>query len=360
MAFSGLTSLEIFYLLKELKELEESRVDQVYYPEKDYFIFQFYSPKLKKIYLHIYLPNYIFISRKKGDMPQPKGFCMYLRKNFKLKRIKEINQLGCERVIELVFDDKKIILEFFGNGNLIVTDADDKILSMKNKSSVFKMGDYYKKSDEMFDWKNIDEESFKRRCLSYKDNIGKFMSVKIGLGKKYADEVLFRASINPEKMSENISADEFNKIINVLEEIKQQNIRPFASKKMLSPFLFESEMNYDLGFVNFNALLNYLFSLEHKDTFQIKKESKIEKKRKQLENIIKKQKQAYEKSVKKEEENRIKGDKIYENFNKIETILNEVNSSIEEIGWEETAKKLKDGEVVKRVDKKNKKIVLDL
>ncbi|GAB1311713.1 hypothetical protein MFIFM68171_01923 [Madurella fahalii] len=64
--------------------------------------------------------------------PAPSGFVSRLRKFLKTRRVTAVSQIGTDRIIEFRFSDGayRLYLEFFASGNIILTDADLKILAL--------------------------------------------------------------------------------------------------------------------------------------------------------------------------------------------------------------------------------------
>ncbi|POS79528.1 hypothetical protein DHEL01_v202088 [Diaporthe helianthi] len=62
----------------------------------------------------------------------PSAFTSRLRKSLKTRRCTSLSQIGTDRIIELQFSDGgyRLFLEFFASGNVILTDADLKILAI--------------------------------------------------------------------------------------------------------------------------------------------------------------------------------------------------------------------------------------
>jgi predicted ribosome quality control (RQC) complex YloA/Tae2 family protein len=62
----------------------------------------------------------------------PSSFVSRLRKYLKTRRITAVNQLGTDRIIDIVFSDGlfHVFLEFFAGGNIILTDGDYRILAL--------------------------------------------------------------------------------------------------------------------------------------------------------------------------------------------------------------------------------------
>ena len=62
----------------------------------------------------------------------------------------------------------------------------------------------------------------------------------------------------------------------------------------------------------------------------------------------------------KETENRKKGEIIYNNYQMIKDILDEINKASKKYSWKEIKEKLKGHKVVKDVDVKEKKVVIEV
>ncbi|KAK4137036.1 DUF814-domain-containing protein [Trichocladium antarcticum] len=64
--------------------------------------------------------------------PAPSAFVARLRKFLKTRRLTRVSQIGTDRIIEFQFSDGayRLYLEFFASGNIILTDADLKILAL--------------------------------------------------------------------------------------------------------------------------------------------------------------------------------------------------------------------------------------
>ena len=62
----------------------------------------------------------------------------------------------------------------------------------------------------------------------------------------------------------------------------------------------------------------------------------------------------------KEDENRKKADLIYEKYQLIDTLLNELRKAVEKHSWEEIQKKLKGHKIIKKVNSKEKTIEIEI
>ena len=127
-----LSSLDLYYLIQELKVIENSKVDRIYHSkdtQEELMIILHVSGKGKHV-LRILLPSMIFIEDTKQDQGIATGFCMMLRKYLEGSLLKSIDQKDFERILELRFKikDKEflLIIELFSKGNIIFCDSEGK------------------------------------------------------------------------------------------------------------------------------------------------------------------------------------------------------------------------------------------
>jgi len=118
--------LNIYELLKWLEENKEkinnAKIKTIHRTYKKGIIIELFKPSLEKKYLYLIPGEVIFLSNTKLKI-KTDSFVMKLRKDFSGKNI-IINILDFERIviIEVSNSDKKIIVELFPPGNIIVLD----------------------------------------------------------------------------------------------------------------------------------------------------------------------------------------------------------------------------------------------
>ena len=123
-----LSSLDMHFLVRELKKLEGSRVDRIYSSGREEIYIQLHKSNIGKKIIRILIGKAIFATEAKNIDETPSGFCMLLRKHLEGKFLESIEQLEPERILKLVFKSKDeinlIYLEFFGKGNVILCDGE--------------------------------------------------------------------------------------------------------------------------------------------------------------------------------------------------------------------------------------------
>ena len=363
-----ISSLELSYLIKELEKLKGSRIEKIYAKDnKDLFI-QFYKAELGKPILRVKAPNFLYLTLHKPSFSHPSNFCTALRKRLTNGKLTGISKLGNERIVKLTIDKmdenglikkKYLFFELFLKGNVILTDdsmdidilAEGQIwanreLKAKQKYSVPKKHVYKLKGE-------LDVE------------LVKFLAESMNLGGEFAEEVCHRATIDKKRK---VLSDSDVKLVNEsIEELKSDSggmgyVYSIAGKKQIYPFLMKSLVNYDKldTFSSFNEALDSVLTAQDKlvQDKTLKKEK--DKKKNKYEKILDAQQKSLEKNEKLIDDCTKKGDLIYQNFNYIAELLDQLKLARNTMSWKEIKGKLKNHKTIKSIDEKNGKIVLDI
>ena len=243
---SELTSLDLYYLVKEFQDLVGARIDKIYEQEEDKneFLFIFHKSGVGKMMLRIKLPELAYLTDYKQTFPDtPPGYCMFLRKHLSGAKIKEIRQKGFERILEIFFTTKDgiriLICELFSKGNMLLVDEELKIrglLKSQNwQARIVRGGVKYEYPPEQTNTTSIGQEQFKDIISKSKmDSIVKTLAVDFGLGGFYAEELCKRAKINKEK--KRLDEKELGKLFNELKGLFNEEVKANKSGDELVPF----------------------------------------------------------------------------------------------------------------------------
>lgn len=367
---SQLASLEINYLIKEFKVLIGGRIDKIFQVDKKEFYFQFYVSNVGKKILRI-TDKLIYLTARKPVVEEPPGFCMFLRKQLDNSRLKEINQKESERIIEFLFETKegkkKLIVELFGGGNLLILDENDVILSAAHYEK-YKDRDVLAKSSYKYPQMNYNFFDLKLKDLkelfgkTEKDSLVKCLAVELGLGGVYSEEVCLLSKLDKNETPSGINNKETNEIFSIIKKIINKKINPIIvyDKEAVDVVPFSLELYKGLEvkkFKTFNEALDYYFTNEFKE---VKKKSAYELKLEKLERIIEEQKIMIKEMEKGEKENRAKAELIYNNYQMVKEILDEIKKAKKKYSWEEIKDKLKGHKIIKEVDVKEKRVVVEV
>ena len=313
----NISSVDLYFLVKEMDILVNQRLQKIYHPNKEELILQF-----QKNLVRILPGKAIFLSEFKENYPEPSGFCMFLRKHLLNSRLKSIEQVGSERIIELKFNDYSLFVELFGQGNIVLT-KDAKILNAliqkKWKDRQVMKGLVYKhpeKDFNLFELKNFDLIGDKEIVIELAKNLG--------MGGKCAEELCKLAGID--KKAKNVDNSKLYK-----------EFRKLLDKE-----------------VKLSSELDSQFKEGHK--FISKHQAQIDKTQK----IVEQQLQQMKDLDKKSKENNRKGELIYEKYKLVEEILDELKKARHKYSFKEIKEKLKGHKTIKDIDGKNKKISIEI
>ncbi len=367
-----LSSLNMHFILKELKDLENSRVDRIYNSGKEEAYIQLHKANAGKSILKLILGKAIFIAIEKSIDETPSGFCMLLRKHLEGKFLDSIKQLEPERILEMVFkskDETRILyIEFFGKGNIVLCDENNKIIDalIRHKfkdRTVFPKEQYKHPSMEYNLFKIKDNELANLLKNSKKDKIITSLATELGLGGVYSEEICLLSNIDKNTIPKEISEKQIKNIIDSIKKLINKKSNPkiiFENDEFadVAPIDLEFYKDYkNKEFSSFNMALEEYFVHELKS---IKKESPYTNKINELNRIIEEQKASLEGLKSGEEENRKKAELIYHNYQLIKEILDEINKASKKYSWEEIKEKLKGHKIIKDVDAKDKKVVVEI
>lgn len=367
---SQLSALEIGYLVKEFAYLENARVDSIFHPEKEELLILFYVQGKGKRILRI-LPNFIYLADEKRSSETPSGICMKLRKHLLSARLRKIKQIPSERIVELLFENKEgkylLIIELFGKGNIIFCKENYEIIAILNshiwKDRELKLKAKYELPPKRISFLDLSEDELKK-ALNAKKPIVKILASDFGLGGTIAEEICILSEIDKNKKI--IDDKEVKKIVSVVKELINNKTKAsvvYENDEICDIIPFDLKIYENLqkkSFDDYNSAIKFVLSKELKSSLDNEKTKVYNDKIKKIENVIKKQKGKIEKFKKDIEDNEKKAELIYKNYKLIEDIIQTINTALKKHSWKEISEKLKGHKIVKEVNSKDKKVVIEL
>ncbi|MBR9682299.1 MAG: hypothetical protein GOV02_01365, partial [Candidatus Aenigmarchaeota archaeon] len=212
-----LTSLDLTFLVKELKNLVEGRIQKIYQKEKLLRVEVYQSEK--GVSELVFDPNKLFISEYKRKAPlSPDAFAMFLRKRIVGQRIRKVHQHHFERIIEVETDEFILIYESFSKGNVILCDK-NYLIQMPLEVQLWKDRQLLPKKPYIYppettDPYSLPKDQFKSLLQSNNKEIVKFLAIDMSFSGLYAEEICARAGIDKHKITSMLND---NEILNVFE-----------------------------------------------------------------------------------------------------------------------------------------------
>ncbi|MEM7825463.1 MAG: ribosome rescue protein RqcH [Candidatus Aenigmatarchaeota archaeon] len=340
-----ITSLDLMFLLKEIRERLEGGKIQGIKQNNKIFLFEIY--KKERFFLKVLLDKAIYITKKKEKFEKTSSFCMQLRKYLLNKKIKKVFQVNFDRVIEFEVDNLRVIFEIFSNGNLILTDSSGLIINAFDKrewkdrkiipKEIYK---YPVSCSNPFDKNFFD---FQKSLKEKKKEIVKVLASDFGFSKKYAEEFCKKLGIKKDKLSSELEQEEIDRLFRFFDSLKNLEIKPnlvIENKKIIEFLPFESEKfkeNKKIYTKTFNeAVENYFEGF-----IESKKTEELEKEKEKIEKISEKQRIQLEKLIEKLDKYKKIGKILYEKYQIFDRFLKEIRKLKEDgVGWKEIKSKI--------------------
>ena len=370
MPSKQLSSLELHFVLKELKELEGSRIDKIRQPEKNTLIIVFYKSNAGKSTLHISVGKSIFLAQEKESGHETLGFGMFLRRHIDGRFLESIEQIKPERIIRLTFGSKKeklhLFLEFFGGGNAILCSEDgmimDSLQKHEFKDRTISPKTKYKNPKTKYNLYGLElDDLFDLLKNSGKNNIVTCLAVELGLGGTYAEEICLQEGIGKEKGPKTLGASEISSIFSSIKKLLSRKIQAQAVLENQAPIdavpfpLKYYENLISRNFESFSQSLEFLHINQKQAS-----ESEIDKRIRGLNRIIGEQQLAIEILKQEEIDLRSKGEIIYHKYALVKGTMEQITKASSKLSWNQIKEKLASHAFIKKIDERFKIIEIEL
>ncbi len=353
-----LTSLDITNIVNELQQLVGKRITKIYQLDSS-FTFKCSN----SLNLNIVLPGLIFLSDKlKYATPQATNFAMSLRKHIANAKVMRVGQVACERIIKLTLhklDKFQLIIELFSKGNLLLVDSNGIIKTLystqKWQSRELKRGLPYTEPPFNLGFMLTFGEFKQLVNDNKKEKIAKLLAVQLGLGGIYAEEICRRAGYEQGLKAAAVDA---KKLYTELKSFINQPTNPTLYIKTEQPFFLSSYQLVTLsqfeqkGFNSLSSMIEFCLL-----KYKVKQHNGESEKLKRVLNLQKQHIKELESSV---EEDRRKGELIYENYELLSSLISKAKDIAMKQGWKAAYTWLERQPGVVKVNKKQKSFTVEL
>ncbi len=376
-----LASIELLRVVKELKEIIGGKINQIYVNrEKKEMLFEVYVSNKGRQLLRIIFPSFIFLASVKPESPEkPDGYCLYLRKYLKNSRIQNVEQVGAERILCITIEGHDIskkeyvpviyrmYIELFSKGNFILANEQNIILSpleiQEWSGRSIKAKEKYVYPCQEYNVFKMNEKDFQKALeQSDKNILVTTLAVNFGLGGIYAEEICERAgvqkNVKPAAEAKKVYGG-FQKLlydvqngvaIVVMKDNTPEDVFPCALKKF-----FQGKQC-----ASFLEALDQYFSPLVMQKERIEQISKKEKIRAKLLTMIASQEKQIALCQEEYNYNQHIGEAIYKNFQVLDEIFKQFEQARLIKSWDDIKNSIKTSTRIKRINEKNKEIVVEL
>jgi len=373
---NDISSLELYYLVRELKVIENSKIDRIYNPKnnpKELTIICHVTGQGKTL-LKVMLPGIMLLDDSKDASDVQTGFGMMLRKYLEGARLKLIEQKDFERVVTLIIESKNgteisiyyIIIELFSKGNIIFCDEKFKILNILEeqtwKDRTLKRNETYIYPKSRINTLHVNEEEFRSQLgNSGKESLVKSLAITFNLGGTYSEELCILSKVDKSKNVKELSDKEYNLLYKNLVLLLHKEIEANECEGNIFPFNLESFKDKEKKtYKTFSEAIRENYDIiKHAES---KKDSSknVEK----IQNVIDEQLKILDECEKGYQENQAKAELIYAKYQEIDIILKTIKDARTKYSWNAIKQKLNDNpeykNIIKDIDEKTSSIILEI
>lgn len=360
-------SLEISAVCREFQSLVGGYVQKVYKPGREYLSFRIHVPGTGKKTIFFILGKALYLTER--DIPNPMdpgGYVMLLRKHLGNARIEGVSQHENDRVVVMELWGRKqfrMVFEVFGKGNLILVTEDDILLPYRSESwrtRELKKGEAYSFPPSRTDPFRLGLDEIREVLESSDRDMVRTLAVGLNLGGKYAEEVCSRLGVDKntvelephvegvakvlEELKDSLFTKELEPVV-VIQDGKKVDAVPFPLS--IYEHCVQSRMD------TFNQALDQVFEPEIEDAVEKKVVSKIQRR-------LDRQEEALKTLGVGIIENRVKAELIYQNYNLVNELLNDILDARERGIREEVFDTLLERDHVKQINDLDEYAVVEL
>ncbi|MBN2331426.1 MAG: NFACT family protein [Candidatus Aenigmarchaeota archaeon] len=339
-----LKSLDFRFLVRELRDsLLGGKFRKIYqYGQGDkQFLFEIYVSTKGDFWLQVD-PGAMFLAQHRKIAPvTPPNFCMFLRKHLNGRAIKNIRQIGFDRIVEIMTDSSILILEFVPPGNVILCDRFYNVIMpmhvqrWRDRSILPRKP--YRYPPGPVNTYNISFETWSHLLQKQTGTI-KSVLARMGFGSLYAGEAVSLAKVDAEKQAGQLSPGETSELYRAARLLGERKAEPVSYEDgVVSPFPLLTKKEQIKGkWSSLSAPLDELFSRQVVEQARLEEAGKAEEKRQELERIVEKQTMMSEGLREKVSDRKQKADAIYSFYGLVEDILNGIRKAKDSgLGWAE-------------------------
>ncbi len=366
------SSFDVTAVVRELRErILNSRVSNIYQPNQKTVLLKLHRTDESDLRLILESSRRLHLTSYDLEKPStPPSFCMALRKYLRNCWILSIEQHEFERVVVFGFRTKsgnlRLILELFGDGNIILVDQDNRI----SQALTYKrMRDRQVIRGETFSFApsagrnplEISEEDLKTRLSDAgSTEVVRALARSLSIGGNYSEEVLFRAGVKKDKpcseLNENETAELFHSLRELLTQVTEGPLQPrivldasggFAD---VVPIVLKRYEGVEfLPYRSFNEALDDFYAriiaveeiIDNVHVDELKREAE------RLKRMIAEQEEVLRDTEGKAENERKIGDAIYAHFNDLQAIMDRFLMARQNgKGWESIIQEVKQNKKV--------------
>ncbi|WP_129598387.1 ribosome rescue protein RqcH [Methanohalophilus profundi] len=357
-----MTSADVAALATELgtgeNSLVDSKIGKIYQPGESLLRIHLYIFKKGKANLLIEAGSRLHLSEYIPPSPKnPQSFPMLLRKHIMGGRITYFRQYDFDRIIEIGINrgdnETVLVIEIFGQGNIILLDCDRKIILPMNpvtyKGRRIRSGEIYQYPEAQLTPLDVNEDQLCEVFSHSDSDVVRTLATRFNLGGILSEEVCLRSGIDKTLPASEVNPQVASKLIEAIgvlfSPLEKGQLNPCTVSKPDSketfdvvPFDLEKYSDFEKNYYDsFNKALDDFFGKRAAKSLEQKKEATVKEKTEDVfQRRLKQQEGAIKKFEKDIEKNTSIAEKIYEHYQDIEQLLQTLLDAREkDYSWKE-------------------------
>ncbi len=364
-----MSNIDIRLILPEIKSAADGSYIKNIYQYGDIFVLKLYKPASGTFQLLLQPGVRVHLTEFRRSSPKvPPKFCMALRKYLRDKRVVAIRQHDLDRIIIIEIGEEdsqyKLVVELFGNGNLLLLDPEDKIfIAMQYKRmrdrDVIPRSQYIFPPQRGVDVFSLSKEQLKNIIMESKANIVRTLASNLNLDALSCQEICALAGIpNTNKANEltenelkdlTMGLEQFIEKVNqgtnrpnlVFEDTEEEEPGPIAFLPF--PFVMYSDLQIR-EFQTFSNAIDEFFGVTEAEKEVSSRQDAVSRERERLQRIVDKQQESIVRLGEKAERLQRAGELIYMHFQVVQDVLDTIRQArTNGLSWSDILKKIKEG-----------------
>ena len=354
----NMSNVDVYTVCHELRDLlKGARVDKAYQPTKDTVLIRFHVSGKGRIDIVFQAGRRMHTTQYPLPNPKiPPNFPMLLRKYIKGATVEDIRQHHFDRIVELqVAKEQKftLVVELFAKGNIILLNEEGTIiLPLKRKlwsdRKISSKEEYKYPPKRGINPLEVTKEELGDLFRNSDSDIIRTLA-RSGLGGIYSEEILIRSNVQKDLPAAEISDSDldsvYKAIYELFEPLRTSNFHPQIvsdGKEDVLPLDLKFYENYKKEiFETYNEAADEFFSSRVKEDIKNEYEGIWGAEVKKFEKRLRIQEETLSKFHKTIKDSKKRGDLLYANYGKVQSILDIIKDARAKYSWNEIGSKLK-------------------
>lgn len=370
-----MSNFDILAIVKEMQSIVGGYIDKIYQIDKDKFVIRINIPKLGKKEVFIDIKGWLFVLEREIEKTQtPSAFAMLLRKYLAGGKLISITQHELDRVV--IFEIQKadiyrLIIELFGDGNLILTQ--NRAIIQPLISQTWEHRNIRAKEEYIFPPSRcnpltLDKNTFTEILRSSERELVRTSALDMNLGGLYAEELCKVANIPKNVISVSLKTEDIETLFELMQELIKNIFDKSAPNivwekdKLLDVVptkLAVYEINKTEIFETFNNAVNK-FYFELKELTEEQRTDKTKDEIERLQRRIAQQTRTINEYIERQRKAQKIAELLYVYHVDVDKIVNTINTMKKETSWDVILKCFKGNNFVKEIRPNTGEVIVKL